>query len=155
MTTPIPPRKLVRYTELTNKPNAQEQYNIHKVSAVLADFGLQVITIQDDSNGPDFIIKDQDHNLYPVQLKSRITISKKYLKSNKLLICFPQNLGKFTDHKHWYIIPHDDLITLIGNNTKNALNTKSWINNGEWSAKSLSKKIHQALTPYLYSLQED
>ncbi|MDG1322607.1 MAG: hypothetical protein P8P31_02955, partial [Porticoccaceae bacterium] len=68
--------KRIVYSELNAKQ--KENYNYHKVSALLADYGFSGILLSDDYNGADFIALHSDGSHMMVQLKGRWTIDKKY-----------------------------------------------------------------------------
>ena len=117
-----------------NKLNARqkENYNFHKISAVLADYGYSCIRLSDDWQGADFIAQHVDGEKFlKVQLKSRVGIARKYLNRG-LYICFP--------HKgEWYLYLHDEVVEYLLKNT-NIGNTTSWKKkNGSYTLNSISK----------------
>ncbi len=64
-----------------NKLNARqkENFNFQKIAAVLADYGFNCIKLTDDWNGADFLAYHIDgETTLKVQLKSRLTVAKKY-----------------------------------------------------------------------------
>ena len=86
---------LVHYSELTAKQS--EIYNFQKVASLLADYGFNCIKLSDDWQGADFLAYHKDGNeTLKVQLKSRITIDKKYL-GRGLYITFPAK-------RAWYLM---------------------------------------------------
>lgn len=114
--------KIKKYeTNKLRKSNKFVEYsNFIKLAAHLADYGFQCSWLSVDDNGADFIgVHIITNEVIKVQIKSRITISKKYENKN-LLIAFPRT-EKYFD-KEWVIVPHDELIpiyTTIENYTKN------------------------------------
>lgn len=75
------------YSELS--PRQKEIYNFQKISAYLADYGFNCIKLSDDWNGADFLAYHLNgKDTLRIQLKSRITIDKKYINKN-LHIAFP------------------------------------------------------------------
>lgn len=88
--------KRVAYEDLNSRQ--QEGFNFQKVSAILADFGYVTIRLTSDWSGADFIAQHLDGvNFLKVQLKGRLTFSKKYCHKD-LYICF-------RDKDHWYLYP--------------------------------------------------
>lgn len=130
--------KKVEYQSLN--PRQQENYNMLKLGAVLADYGFDLIRLNDDWQGADCIANHIDGNTFlKVQLKGRLTIDKKYLEKDIYIA--------FRDGSNWYLYPHDELIeTLHG--TGIALQTTSWRENGQYSWPTLSKGVKQILSPY-------
>lgn len=67
----------------------KENYNFHKVAAVLADYGYNSLRLTDDFEGADFIALHKDGEQFlKVQLKGRLTFAKKYLNKG-IYIAFP------------------------------------------------------------------
>ena len=57
----------------------KEIFNFQKISGVLADYGFSCIKLADDWQGADFLAYHEDRLVtLKVQLKSRLTIDKKY-----------------------------------------------------------------------------
>ncbi|HET7104710.1 MAG TPA: hypothetical protein VFI20_11540 [Terracidiphilus sp.] len=128
----------VRYKEL--KSPQKEAYNFQKISALLADFGYSTIRLSDDWNGADFIAQHHDGNVFlKVQLKSRLTFSKKY-KDKELMVCF--RVGE-----KWFLYPHDELLEkVIAEGLMEG--TKSWDERGGYHFPQLSKRLKELLEPY-------
>lgn len=126
------------YADLNSKQ--KEIYNFQKSAALLADYGFNCIRLTDDWQGADFLAyhKDQDQTL-KVQLKGRVTIDKKYLGRN-LWINFPSAGG-------WYLIEHDLLVRIVGEET-NWLRTESWQQRGGYSSGRLSQALRYRLRSY-------
>lgn len=109
----------VNYSELNHRQ--KENYNFHKIASVLANYGYNCIRLTDDYKGADFIaIKEE--NAYMVQQKGRFTVSEKY-KNEDLFICFIED-------QKVRIYRHKDAVE---NLTDNILNSKSWVDTGEYS----------------------
>ena len=125
----------VSYGNLNSKQ--KEIYNFQKVAGLLADYGFNCIKLADDWQGADFLAYHKDgSDTLKVQLKSRVTIDKKY--TNKaVFVAFPIS-------ESWYLIEHDVLVDLIGENTS-WLTTESWLNDGNYSSAKPSKKLIAAL----------
>ena len=127
----------VDYRELNGKQ--KEIYNFQKVAAKLADYGFNCIKLDDDWMGADFLAYHKDGTqTLPVQLKGRLTISKKYADKD-LYLCFPHQ-------GDWYLVPHDTLVD-IAEATTNWLNTPSW-KSGQYSSRNPSQKTLEALADY-------
>lgn len=76
----------IDYSNLNGRQ--KEIFNFQKVAGILADYGFNCIKLSDDWQGADFIAYHKDGNeTLKVQLKSRITINKKY-KDKDLYIIF-------------------------------------------------------------------
>jgi hypothetical protein len=67
--------KKIKCSELNSRQ--KESYNLHKVSYLLADYGLTTVRLHDDYQIGDFLAISADEQ-YRVQLKSRPTIAKAY-----------------------------------------------------------------------------
>ena len=92
----------------------------------LAEYGFNCIRLADDRKEADFLAyhKDGDKTL-KIQLTSRMKIAKKYTGKG-LYICFPHQ-------DSWYLVKHSKLVKFLSQNT-NYLSTKSWIEQGMYSA---------------------
>lgn len=90
----------IKYKDLNSRQ--KENYNFHKVAAILADYGYNCMWLNDDWEGADFIACHIDGDSFlKVQLKGRLTLQKKYNGKN-IFIAFNQD-GR------WYVYPHDKL----------------------------------------------
>ena len=108
--------------ELT--PKRREIYNYQKSAAILADYGFNCIKLADDWQGADFLADHISGNqTLRVQLKSRLTVNKKYQDKNLWMI--------FPEAGTWYLIPHDELLRAIAETT-GALESMSWRERGEY-----------------------
>lgn len=126
----------IAYSELNSKQ--KEIFNFQKVAGVLADYGFNCIKLTDDWLGADFLAYHKDGNeTLKIQLKSRLTISKKYL-GKELYIAFPLNGG-------WCLIEHDELVSLVGQHT-NWLSSESWSDKGIYHSASPSQSLVQAVS---------
>ena len=64
----------ISYSDLKSKQ--QENYNYHKVSSQLADFGFSTIRLTDDWQGADFIAQHIDGSTFlKVQIKTYTSLS--------------------------------------------------------------------------------
>ena len=127
----------IRYGELTAKQ--QEVYNFQKVAALLADYGFNCIKLDDDWQGADFLAYHKDGSTtLKVQLKSRVTICKKYLGKD-LYLAFPAA-------DCWYLVEHDKLVE-IAKDTTPWLRSPSW-DRGEYSSDRPSKAMLSRLTDH-------
>ena len=130
----------VDYKDLNAKQ--QESYNFHKVSSVLADYGYFPIRLSDDWQSADFLCqKCTDHSFIKVQLKGRLTFSKKYLNKDLFITFQDKNTGD------WYMYPHDELLEEFLSDT-NIGNISSWKDQGLWTNNKLTKKEKQKLEKY-------
>lgn len=129
----------VHYKDLTAKQ--KELFNFQKIAATLADFGFNCIKLADDWQGADFLAYQfNDKSTLKVQLKSRVTIKRKYCGKG-LWIAFPHK-------RHWYLIEHDLLVSKIGKSTI-WLNSKSWKERRDgYSSASINPKLLASLSGY-------
>ena len=111
----------VRYSDLNSKQ--KEVHNFHKVAAVLADYGFNCMKLSDDWQGADFLAYHKDgKDTLRVQLKSRLTIDKKFIGKG-LYVTFPVK-------KSWCVIEHDTLVDVVRDST-------NWLNTEAWRAKGI------------------
>ncbi len=126
------------------KGRKKEIFNFQKVSAKLADYGFNCIKLSDDWEGADFLAYSPEITL-KVQLKSRFTISKKYLGKD-LYILFP--FDEKDVNSDWYLIKHDLLVEIV--KTKlNCLNTSSWREKGLSNSEKIPPEILSELQIYI------
>lgn len=111
--------KKTNYSSLNSKQ--KENYNFHKVASALADYGYDSMRLNNDWQGADFIAVG-NNNMLKVQLKSRFTISKKYI-GKEILIAFIEN----DIVKIYY---HDEVISKLSDNIKSS---DSWLLKGSYS----------------------
>lgn len=102
----------IKYSKLNSRQ--KENYNFHKVSAKLADYGFNSMRLNDDWEGADFI-SINDKQMIKVQLKGRFSIDKKYIGKNLLIA--------FVEKKEVKIYRHDEAVSMA---PKNIINSKSW-----------------------------
>ena len=127
----------VDYRELNSKQ--KEIHNFQKVAARLADYGFNCIKLDDDWMGADFLAYHKDGTqTLRVQLKGRLTISKKYTGKD-LYLCFRHN-------DDWYLVPHHILVDIVGETT-NWLNSPSW-GTGQYSSGNPSRSTLGALAEF-------
>ena len=127
----------IDYKDLNAKQ--KENYNYHKVSSLLADYGFSGILLSDDYNGADFLAMHKDGEILKVQLKGRVTIDKKYIGKD-LYMAFPVT-------NTWCLIAHDTLLNLPEISVW--LTSPSWLERGGYSSPTVSKNLEIALSPYL------
>ena len=99
--------KKVNYKDLNSKQ--KENYNFHKVSSKLADYGFNSMRLNDDWEGADFISINKDE-MIKVQLKGRFTIDKKYIGKDIFI--------SFLEDEKVKIYKHDDALEVIPENVK-------------------------------------
>ena len=131
-----------------NKLNGRQKeiYNFQKSAALLADYGFNCIKLTDDWRGADFLAHHFDGTTtLKVQLKARLTIDRKY-EGQDLWMNFPCQ-------GTWYLVPHDKLVELVGQNT-NWLNTSSWQDNGLYNSTNPSPVLLERLLPYALAAEE-
>jgi len=128
----------INYHDLNSRQ--QENYNFHKISAHLSDFGYNCLRLNDDWQGADFIACHINGNTFlKVQLKGRLTIQKKY--------CGKDIYVAFFHRGDWYVYPHDDMMNqIIAANLM--VDSDSWTVKGGYSWPSVSVKLLTMLEPY-------
>lgn len=126
----------IPYEELNGKQ--KENFNYHRASYTLAQFGFSTIRLTDDWMGADFIAIHVSGSVHlKIQLKGRLTVDKKYIGKD-LYICF------FHDDI-CYLYPHDDFLKLI---EKDIEHTSSWSDVGAYSWGGVSEKHKVLLEDY-------
>ena len=120
----------INYSHLNSRQ--QENYNFHKVSSVLADYGFTTLRLSDDWQGTDFIAQHIDGTFLKVQLKGRLSLGKKYMGKN-IWICFRTMSG-------CCLYPHDEAVEAIQVITPYQ-HTESWLSNGAYSFPNPSGDI--------------
>ena len=120
----------------------KENYNYHKVSSILADYGFSSIRLSDDWQSADFIAQHyRDKTFLKVQLKGRLVIDKKYMNKN-IWICFRIK-------KNLYLYPHDEIMDyIVANSPTNISNTISWGKRGLYSWPTIPRWILKFLDQY-------
>jgi hypothetical protein len=134
----------VPYNQLN--PPQQENYNYHKVSARLADYGYTTIRLHDDFEGADFISKHvRGKEILKVQLKGRVTFDTKYHHRDEdedpIYIAF-------RDGEEWYLYPHDELFDKVTDELDIIKGTQSWEQDGTYHIGTLSDAQERILEAY-------
>ncbi len=122
--------KRIDYDTLNSRE--KENFNHHKLAALLANYGFNCMRLSNDWHGADFIAVHRDGVTLRVQQKSRLGIDKKYIGKG-LHIAFPVG-------KTWCVVEHDELVRMVGETT-NWLNTPSWKDKGIYHSHSPGKAL--------------
>ncbi len=117
----------------------KENFNLQKLSAVLADYGFVTHRLSDDWEGGDLIARHIQGEVLFVQLKSRLSVYKKYI-DKQLYIAFPHADA-------WYLFPHDEFLAIVLERTR-IRSSKSWSKDGGYSWPRLSSEMLKLLEPY-------
>lgn len=129
--------KLEKITYSKLNARQKENFNFQKVAGLLADYGFNCMKLVDDWQGADFLAYHVDGNqTLKVQLKSRLTIEKKYLRKN-IFMAFPVG-------RSWYLIEHDRLVAIVNKHT-NWLKSESWRGQGMYSTSKPSENLVGAI----------
>ncbi|MFZ1720562.1 MAG: hypothetical protein WAU28_04430 [Candidatus Moraniibacteriota bacterium] len=132
--------KKINYKTLNARQ--QENYNFHKLAAVLADYGYTTIRLSDDWQAADCIAVHRNGKSLRIQLKGRFVIDKKYIGKD-LWICFP-----YHDHGEWYLYPHDEILKELEKNDK-SFKFYAWFKgSGGFSSGKLSRALVNLLERY-------
>ena len=107
----------IEYTQLNSRQ--KENYNYHKISSILTDYGFTTLRLLDDWEGADFIAKHISGEHFLVQQKSRLAFAKKYVGKN-IHIAFPDGEGGC------FLYPHDELLKKVADTT-DMTSSDSWI----------------------------
>jgi hypothetical protein len=118
-----PPFTKVPYASLNGRQ--KENYNYHKISAILADYGITTLRLTDDWCGADFIAVRISGEHLLVQQKSRLSFAEKY-RGRNLYIAFPRPEGGC------YFYPHDELLQKVAAQT-GILTSESWKIHGAYN----------------------
>ncbi|MDE2916638.1 MAG: hypothetical protein F4142_06800 [Nitrospira sp. SB0675_bin_23] len=122
----------------------REVYYYQKVSAILADYGVQCTWLIADWRGADFVAVESDGTPRLIQLKSGgYEINRKYCEFKDLWMLFLQR-------EDWYLIKHCELVKKA-DETTNQLKTKAWKEGGKFiigRAKPLPSGLKEALRDY-------
>lgn len=125
------------------KGRAKENFNFQEAAALLANYGFNCIRLTNDWADADFLADHIHGFTLRVQLKSRITISKKYEKTNPYIL-FPAKT-KECPEREWFLIEHKKLIDIFKEHKPDALQAKAWIDNGVYHICPLPQKIRNIL----------
>jgi frataxin-like iron-binding protein CyaY len=141
----MPVLEHISYNDLNARQ--KEQFNFQKLASLLASYGFNCIKLADDWQDADFLAYHISKNTtLKIQLKSRITIQRKYV-DKEIWIAFP--------HKgSWYLIEHDQLEAKVGKHTS-WLKSGSWLVAGRFSSVSINPKLlHSLAENKLFEVQE-
>lgn len=129
--------KKIEYSRLNARQ--QENFNIQKLSAVLADYGFVTFRLSDDWGGADLIALHISGEVLRVQLKSRLTFDRKY-EGKGLYVAF-------ADAGAWYLYPHDELLaTILAGSTVGL--TRSWNESSFYHYPRMSRQLRGVLERY-------
>jgi hypothetical protein len=129
--------EVIDYEKLNGKQ--KELFNFQKLAATLADYGFNCIKLADDWQGADFLAYPMNgETTLKIQLKSRLTIDKKY-EGKKIWIAFPYS-ARGNSEKHWYLIEHDCLRDKIERYTR-GLAGKAWSGKGIYHSTCINPKL--------------
>lgn len=132
--------KLTRVDYGSLNARQKEAYNFQKSAAMLADYGFNCIKLADDWLGADFLAYHKDgRETLRVQLKSRLTIDRKYCGQGLWL--------NFPARGNWYLVEHDELMRMVDEETT-GLSTSTWTDNGHYHTRSPSRALLERLAPY-------
>jgi frataxin-like iron-binding protein CyaY len=125
----------IRYDALNARQ--KELFNFQKLAATLADYGFNCIKLADDWQGADFLAYHVKGTItLKVQLKSRITIQKKF-SGKDIWMAFPYK-------GYWYVIKHDRLVTKAAEHT-DWLQSDSWQTKNGFSSRSINPELLNSL----------
>lgn len=117
---------------------AIELMNTHELTAHLMARGWSVyLPVYDD--GIDLLATQSDvSNVIRIQLKSRWTISRKYVGR-------PIEIA-FKDRGVWYLVRHEDMVK--AGEAEGYCSQSSWTEDGGWSVKNMSVSLSERMAPF-------
>ena len=123
------------YQSLSAK--AQENYNFHKMAAVLADYGYNCLWLNNEWNGADCIANHVNGiSDFKIQLKGGISFAQKYRMKNIYIAFFEQeNLSIYT---------HDFILMQI----ETEISDKKWLAKGTYFQTKITKRFRDIFKPY-------
>jgi hypothetical protein len=125
----------IRYNSLNARQ--KELFNFQKLAATLADYGFNCIKLGDDWQGADLLAYHfNGTDTLKIQLKSRITIQKKY-NGKDIWIAFPYK-------GFWYLVKHDELVIKIEKYT-DWQDSESWQKMNGYSSRSINTELLNSL----------
>lgn len=92
--------------------------NYHKAGCLLAKHGYGLVALPDDWHCANCLAYHDDGRILKVRLMARMLIDKKYVDKD-LYLCFPAR-------GFWFLIPHDELLRIVGDILPGTLKTLSW-----------------------------
>lgn len=120
----------VDYTKLNSRQ--KENYNYHIIAGKLAEYGYDCMRLNNDWQGADFIAVHNDgETFYKVQLKARLTFSKKYLNQDIWIAFIDSSTGNIC------VYNHDELLSLQPETMKQ---TESWAVKEHWSNGTIGNR---------------
>jgi hypothetical protein len=118
----------------------KELFNFQKIAGILADYGFNCIKLTDDWQGTDFLAYHVDGTqTLKVQLKSRLSIHRKYCNRN-IWIAFPHR-------EQWYLIAHDRLLAKVREHT-DWLESRAWKKMHSYTSTSVNWNLLRSLARY-------
>lgn len=123
----------------------KENYNFQKIAATLAGYGYSCMWLNDDWQGADFIANHIDGiEFLKVQLKSRLTINRKYIGKDIYVA--------FRYEGDTYLYPHDELMNFIFKELPSTEKRESWAKVGGFSwPNPMPKKLKLKMAQYKLS----
>jgi hypothetical protein len=130
----------IEYSAL--KSRQKENFNFHKLAALLADYGFVSIRLSDDWQGADLIASHIDGAQFlKIQLKGRLVLDQKY-KGKSIWIAFRKQ-------SDWYLYPHDEALNWALDNKRLGKDPTLWEDGtGVWSFRSPPKDFLVWLSQY-------
>ena len=132
-----PSVKRENYLQMSNKE--QEAYHAALLKSEIAIRGYVAVDTPTDKHAADLVAfrpENPSRTALWIQLKSRLTIDKRYTDKD-LYIAFPEKPGNAgTD---WFIYPHDDFVDFCNEEGKWVTNEWCWGVHGSYTSISIPK----------------
>ena len=102
--------KKASYSQLNSKQ--KENHNFHKLASLLASYGFNCIWLNDDVHGADLLALSTAGDVYKIQLKSRLTFDKKYMKKDLYRLYVKLNIRSNTLINDELLLPFKNLFRI-------------------------------------------
>jgi len=134
-----PPFSRIEYDSLNARQ--KENYNFQKLSARLADYGLNCLRLSDDWQGADLIACHIDGGRFlKVQLKGRLAVYRKYVGKDLFMAFF--------DKEECFVYPHDIFLETLISQGSMVATSPTWRNKGLRSWPKMPSWARDFLVPY-------
>ena len=130
----------LRATYRNMNARQQENYNFHKVAAIMADYGFNSMRLNDDWKFADFIaIHIDGATMLRIQLKSMLSVAEKYMGQGL-------HIG-FLAGANAYVFPHDEFVRKAQHLGREFTQTVAWKKAGTYWP-NIPKWAVELLAPY-------
>ena len=114
--------------------------NYHKAGCLLAKHGYGLVALPDDWHFANCLAYHDDGRILKVRLMTRMAIDKRHIEED-LYLCFPAR-------GFWFLIPHDELLGIVGDKLPRTLKSDSWKKQGKYSWPKSPWAVIDRMTKY-------